>query len=72
LNRFAIGDRDNLTDNKDGSLDIYIQHDSPGPDKESNWLPSPGGTMSMVMRLYSPRNEAPDGTWSPPAISLVR
>jgi hypothetical protein len=72
LNRFSIGDVDNLTYNKDGSLDIYIQHDSPSLDKESNWLPSPTGPISIVMRMYSPRREALDGTWVPPAIMRVR
>jgi hypothetical protein len=71
LNRFAIGDRDNLTYNKDGSLDIYIQHDSPSLDKESNWLPAPKGPLGITMRVYEPRREALDGTWSPPAVKRV-
>ena len=72
LNRFAIGDRDNLTYNKDGSLDIYIQHDSPGLAKESNWLPAPRGPLGITMRIYEPGREALDGTWSPPAIKRVK
>jgi hypothetical protein len=71
LDRFSIGNLYNLTYDKDGSLDIYIQHDSPGLDKESNWLPSPSGPMSIVMRMYSPRREALDGTWVPPPIMRV-
>jgi hypothetical protein len=71
LNRFAIGDRDNLTYNIDGSLDIYIQHDSPGLDKESNWLPAPKAPMSIVMRLYWPKMEALDGRWVPPAVKKL-
>ena len=60
--------------NADGSLTIYIQKDSPGPDKESNWLPAPNGTIYLVMRLYWPKPEAPsilpagEGTWKPPGI----
>lgn len=73
LNRFAIGDRDDLKYNPDGSLDIYIQSDSPGPDKESNWLPSPPkGKLGITMRLYAPRAEVLDGSWAPPVIQRVR
>lgn len=72
INRFAIGDRDKLAFNTDGSLDIYVQAESPGPDKESNWLPAPkGAPFEPSMRIYSPRREALDGTWSPPPIRRV-
>jgi len=69
INRFAIGDRDELKYNADGSLDLYLQHESPGSDKESNWLPSPAtGTLGVTMRLYAPKPQALDGRWNPPAI----
>ena len=69
LDRCAIGDRDDLKYNPDGSLDIYIQHTSPGADKESNWLPSPReGIIGVTMRLYSPGSPILDGSWLPPAI----
>lgn len=68
INRFAIGDRDKLAFNADGSLDLYIQHDSPGAEKESNWLPAPAGGFSMNLRLYLPRPQANDGRWIPPAV----
>ncbi len=70
LDRFAIGDRDDLIYNADGSLDIYMQHESPGADKVSNWLPSPAqGALGVTMRLYAPKAEALDGRWAPPAVT---
>ncbi len=73
LNRFAIGDRDALVYNADGSLEILIQAESPGKDRESNWLPSPkSGVLGVTMRIYAPRAEALDGRWAPPAIRRVR
>jgi hypothetical protein len=73
IDRFAIGDRDKLAFNPDGSLDLYIQRESPGKDKESNWLPAPGsGSFTMNMRLYWPKAEVLDGTWSPPGVMQVK
>jgi hypothetical protein len=72
LNRFAIGDRDALKYNVDGSLDLYAQTGSPGSDKEANWLPAPkNGQIGLTMRLYAPKPPALDGRWSPPAIKRV-
>jgi hypothetical protein len=68
INRFAIGDRDKLKFNSDGSLDLYIQHDSPGADKVSNWLPAAEGEFNLSLRLYWPSDEILGGKWIPPAV----
>ncbi|MFK5854849.1 MAG: DUF1254 domain-containing protein [Bacteroidota bacterium] len=72
INRFALGDRDNLKYNEDGSLDIYIQNTDPGGDKTSNWLPSTQeGLTNLTLRLYWPKEAALDGTWEVPSIKKV-
>jgi hypothetical protein len=72
LNRYSISPRQNLKANLDGSVDLYLQKDSPGADKESNWLPAPAGKFILMLRLYWPNPENPsilDGTWSIPAVT---
>lgn len=71
IDRYAIGDRDDLTFNTDGSLDILIQPDNPGPDHVGNWLPSVAGPVGITMRLYAPRADALEGRWTPPPVTKV-
>jgi hypothetical protein len=72
IDRYAIGDRDKLAFNPDGSLDLYIQRETPGKDKESNWLPAPAsGPFTMNLRLYWPKPEILDGSWAPPGVKQV-
>jgi len=76
INRYLINSPmlPSLKKNGDGSLTLYIQKNSPGKDKESNWLPAPNDLIYLVMRLYWPKTEAPsilpagEGTWKPPGI----
>jgi hypothetical protein len=68
LKRLALGDREKLLTNVDGSLDLYLQADAPGADKEANWLPAAKAPFTLLMRLYSPKAEVLDGAWMPPAV----
>jgi hypothetical protein len=72
LNRFTVADWMPFKTNADGSLDIYFQNESPGTDKEANWLPAPKGAFNLTMRLYGPKLEALTGRWDPPPVTKVR
>jgi hypothetical protein len=74
INRYSISARQSLKPNADGSIDLYIQKDSPGADKESNWLPAPADKFVLMLRMYWPNEKSPsiiDGTWNPPQVRKV-
>jgi hypothetical protein len=73
INRYAIGSRTKgMKTNADGSVDIYLQSASPGPDKESNWLPTPAkGPFYMVLRMYGPQGSLAAGTWQAPQPTVI-
>jgi len=66
INRNDLSSRDKFHQNPDGSMDLYIQKESPGAEKESNWLPTPEGEFILMLRLYWPKEEAINGAWVPP------
>lgn len=69
IGRYSVGDHDKLQFNDDGSLDLYVQREAPGPDKEPNWLPTPAsGPFTLNLRLYWPSGEVLKGAWAPPAV----
>ncbi len=70
INRYLINSPmlPDLTKDTDGGITLLIQHDSPGADREANWLPAPAGPFQVVMRLYWPKPEAVDGTWTAPPL----
>jgi hypothetical protein len=80
INRYLVNSPmlPELKKNADGSITLYVQKDSPGKDRESNWLPAPAGPMFVVMRMYWPKTDAPSvyplgkGGWKPPALVPVR
>ena len=69
LNRFAVSSWMPFKVNTDGSLDLYFQNESPGTDKEANWLPAPKGPFTLTMRLYAPKSDALTGKWNPPPVT---
>jgi hypothetical protein len=71
LRRYTISDRDPLRFNPDGSLTIYIQGESPGPSNESNWLPAPRSTFTLILRMYWPKAEVLARRWQPPPVERV-
>lgn len=75
LNRYTLSARNKFVTNPDGSVDLYLQADSPGKAKEANWLPAPKAQFIPMMRLYWPKDTPPsiiDGTWKPPAITVAK
>ena len=74
LNRYSISARQNLKTNPDGSTDLYIQNESPGKDKEANWLPAPKGKFILMLRMYWPTEKNPsiiNGSWKIPPVKQV-
>ena len=67
INRYALGSDDNLAHNADGSITLYVQHDDPGPDKRSNWLPAPSGPFYLILRNYAPAPEVVRALQNPAA-----
>ena len=72
LDRYAIAPWMPLEYNPDGSLDIHLQAESPGKDKESNWLPTPPGKFNLTIRNYWPKEEALNGTYKNPPVRKVQ
>ena len=71
--RYAVGDRDRLIYNNDGSLDIFIGKDAPAdPSRKSNWLPTLAEPFNLIMRIYLPKAEVLDGRWSAPSVTALR
>lgn len=77
LNKLTESMRDHPKFNDDGSLTLYFQHESPGADKQANWLPSPAGEFLLTLRMYWPKEKSPtilplgNGDWNPPGVQKV-
>ena len=71
LNRYTVSERTPFVKNPDGSIDVYVQHNAPGGEKDANWLPAPAEKFNLIMRLYAPKETPPsilDGTWVVPPV----
>lgn len=71
LQRYSLGSKSPLKAGKDGSLEIYIQAENPGKEKEANWLPAPSGEFNLMLRLYWPKQAVLSGEWQVPAVQKV-
>lgn len=74
LNKLTVSQRNAFKKNADGSVTLYFQHESPGAEKQANWLPAPDGPFLLMMRLYGPNEKNPsilNGSWQPPAVVKV-
>lgn len=71
LERYALGDRDPIRYEPDGSLEILVQARPPAPERQTNWLPAPAGPFNLTMRLYAPRRSVLEGRWAPPAVERL-
>lgn len=71
LNRFALSSWMPFKYNVDGSLDLYFQNESPGGEKNANWLPTPKAPFNLTMRLYAPKPDALTGMWKPPPVTRL-
>ena len=71
IDRYSLGDRSGMKPDADGGLTIYVQNDSPGVDKETNWLPAPDGQFFLILRTYLPAEDIVNQTWQPPKIANV-
>lgn len=74
INRYTVSQRNNLKPNADGSVDLYVQNESPGKDKEQNWLPAPKDKFILMLRLYWPKEKPPsilDGSWKIPGVKVT-
>jgi len=74
INRYTVSQRNKFKTNADGSLDVYVQSESPGKDKEQNWLPAPKDKFKLTLRMYWPKENSPsilNGTWKIPPIKEV-
>src|SRR5262249_61317532 len=72
INRYTLGDRSALTYNADSSLDLYVQHENPGPERLPNWLPAPAGSFNLLLRLYWPKQAGLDRPRAPPGLGPVK
>ena len=71
IKRYSLGDRSPLKRDADGGITIYVQNESPGPERESNWLPAPKGTFYMNLRNYTPEQSLLDRQWTPPSVTSM-